>query len=289
MKKLIISFMMLALVLLWTVAGFAFVRYEDKRPQKVREVRITGFLDYAPFGYTQRPNEILYGKFFTVFQPMIDTLQEENNLKIVYELSKRNFPKQVQEVRQGNIDLVLGAYHETELFRGLELVYPAAIINPITVFMLPNRSNEVKSVDDLKKLKGVRTSKEIYSDFVENQLKDYNIEIVDNSYDLFERLFTKKADYILISQYYGLIEASKLGLRGQISVAKQTLWQIPMFVGISKLSRERKMLTQKLTRYLEKPENQEIIKQNLIRLVNEAEINAQGIVPPTFGLEKQDN
>ena len=102
-------------------------------------------------------------------------------------------------------------------------------------------------------------------------------------------IITKKADYILISQYYGLIEASKLGLRGQISVAKQTLWQIPMFVGISKLSRERKMLTQKLTRYLEKPENQEIIKQNLIRLVNEAEINAQGIVPPTFGLEKQDN
>ena len=289
MKKLIISFMMLALLLLWAVAGFAFVRYEDKHPKKVREVKITGFLDYAPFGYTERPNELLYGRFSTVFQPMLDTLKEENNLKIVYDLSKRDFPAQVQEVRQGNIDLVLGAYHETELFRGLELIYPAALINPITIFMLPNRSSEVKSIDDLKKLKGVRTSKETYSDFVENQLKNYNIEVVDNSYDLFERLFTQKADYIVISHYYGLIEASKLGLRKQISVAKQTWWQIPMFIGVSKLSRERKMLSQKLTRYLEKPENQETIKQNLIRLIDEAEINAQGIVPPTFGLEKRDN
>ena len=289
MKKLIIFSMMIALTLLWTAAGSAFVRYEDKHPKKVREVRITGFLDYAPFGYTERPDEILYGKFFTVFQPMIDTIKEENNLKIMYELSKRNFPAQVQEVRQGNIDIVLGAYHETELFRGLELIYPAALINPVTVFMLPNRINEVKSIDDHKKLNGVRTSKESYSDFVEQRLKEFKLETVDNSYDLFERLFTKKADYILISQYYGLIEASKLGLREQISVAKQTLWQVPMFIGVSKLSRERKMLSQKLTRYLEDPKNQEILKQNLIRLVNEAEINAQGIVPPTFGLENKQN
>ena len=59
MKKLIISFMMLALLLLWAVAGIAFVRYEDKHPKKVREVKITGYLDYAPFGYTARPNELL--------------------------------------------------------------------------------------------------------------------------------------------------------------------------------------------------------------------------------------
>lgn len=289
MKKLIISCMMLTLTLLWAAAGSAFVRYEDKHPKKVREVRITGFLDYAPFGYTEHPDELLYGKFFTVFQPMIDTLKKENNLKIMYELSKRDFPAQVQEARQGNIDIVLGAYHETELFRGLELIYPAALINPITIFMLPDRIDEVSSVSDLKKLRGVRSSKEVYSDFVEQQLKGYNFEVVDNSYDLFERLFTRKADYILISQYYGLIEASKLGLRNQISVAKQTLWQVPMFIGVSKLSRERKMLSQKLTRYLENPKNQEILKQNIIRLVNEAEINAQGIVPPTFGLENKQN
>ncbi len=287
MKKALFSSIAIGLTLIWAASGQAFVRYEEKHPQKVREIRITGFIDYAPFGYTDHPERPLYGKFYTVFQPMIDTLQKENNLKILYELSKRDFPAQVQDVRQGKVDMVLGAYHDTELFKGLELIYPAAFVNPITIFMLPNRSSELKSFDDLKKLKGVRTSREQYTDFVENQLKSYDIETVDNSYDMFERLFTRKADYIIISQYYGMIEASKLGLRNQISIAKQAVWQVPMFIGISKLSRERKMLSIKLTRYLEDPKNQELLMQNLARIVNQAEADAQGIVPPTFGLEQK--
>ena len=287
MKKALFSSIIIGLSLIWAASGSAFVRYEDKHPQKVREVRITGFIDYAPFGYTEHPERPLYGKFYTVFQPMIDTLQQENNLKILYELSKRDFPAQVQDARQGKVDIVLGAYHDTELFKGLQLIYPAALINPITIFMLPNRINEIKTLDDLKKLKGVRTSREQYTDFVENQLKAYEIETVDNSYDMFERLFTKKADYIVIRQYYGMVEASKLGIRNQISIAKQTIWQVPMFIGISKLSKERKMLSQKLTRYLKEPKNRELLMQNLIRIVNEAEIAAQGLVPPTFGLEQK--
>ncbi len=286
MKKLLIFLMMLGMAVLWAAAGSAFVRYEDKHPQKVREINITGFGDYAPFGYIERSEETKYEKFVTVFQPMIDTLAQENNLRIKYKLYEQNYPAQVQKVRQGDIDIALGAYHQTELFRGLELIFPAAFVNPITVMMLPNRIDEVKTIGDLRKLKGVRTSREQYSDFVEKQLKSFEIETVDNSYDLFERLFTQKADYIVIGQYYGLIEASKLGLRNQISTAKQALWQVPMFVAVSKLSRERKMLSQKLTRYLENEQNQKLLRQNLIRMVDEAEINAQGIVPPTFGLEK---
>lgn len=35
----------------------------------------------------------------------------------------------------------------------------------------------------------------------------------------------------MVSQYYGLVEAIKLGLREQISIAKQTLWKMPLFIG----------------------------------------------------------
>ena len=285
MKKVLISVMMLALVLLWTAAVSAFVRYEDKHPKKQSDVTLTGYTDYAPFGQVEFPGEAIIGKFKTFMQPMLDTLAQENKIRYRQNFDKQNYPAQIQQVRRGEIDVALGVYHETETFRGLELVYPAVLINPVTVFMLPQRIDEVKSTDDLKKLKGVRTSKETYSDFVEQQLAAYNIETVDNSYDLFERLFTRKADYILISQFYGLIEASKLGLRNQISIAKQTLWQIPMFIGISKLSRHRKLLAQKFTRYLENPQNRELLKQNLIKFVEQAEIDSQGVVPPTFGME----
>lgn len=267
----------------------AFVRYEDKHPQKVRDIRITGFIDYAPFGYTEYPDEVVRGRFFTVFQPMLDTFAKENNLEITYDVQKKDFLTLVQEVRKGKLDLVLGAYHQTELFKGLGLVYPAMITNNITVFMLPHRVGEVKKTDDLKKLKGVRIAKEFYSDFVENKLKEYNLETVNTEYELFEKLFTQKADYILGSHYYILIEAAKLGLGNQISPAKQALWQVPMFVGVSKISPQRKFIVQKLTRYLEKPENQEIIRQNLIRIVNEALEKGQSIVPPTFDQKEEKN
>lgn len=289
MKKFALWFLTGILVLGSAMAAKAFVRYEDKHPQKRRDVHITGFIDYAPFGFVEHPDAKIYGKFSTLFQPMIDDLATENNLRIFYDMQKKDFPTLVQEVRKGEIDVVLGAYHQTELFRGLELIYPAALNNPITIFMLPNRIHEVKSVDDLKKLKGVRVSKEVYSDYIDTQLKQFNIETADSSYEMFEKLFTKQADYILASHYYGLIEAIRLGLRGQVAVAKQTLWQIPMFIGVSKLSRERKMLTLKFTRYLEKPENQKELQNNVAKIIADFEKEAQGVVPPTFGLEKADN
>lgn len=276
------------LPLVSAITAQAFVRYEDKHPQKRRDIHITGFLDYAPFGSVEHPDKKIHGKFTSIFEPMFETLAKENNLRVFYDTQKKDFPTLVQEVRKGEIDVIFGAYHQTELFRGLELIYPAAINNPITVFMLPDRINEVKSTDDLRKLKGVKIAHEVYSDYINEQLKQFSIETVDTPYEMFEKLFTRQADYILVSHYYGLIEAIKLGLRGQIAIARQTLWQIPMFIGISKLSRERKMLAQKLTRYLEDDNNRKAFQDGVARMLTEFEKNAQGVVPPTFGLEKAD-
>ncbi len=288
MNKLGLWILAFVLPITCAISAQAFVRYEDKHPQKRRDVHITGFLDYAPFGYVEHPEEKIHGKFTSIFAPMFETLAKENNLRVFYDTQKKDFPTLIQEVRKGEIDVILGAYHQTEMFRGLELIYPAAINNPITVFMLPDRVNEVKSTDDLRKLKGVKIAHEVYSDYVNNQLKQFNIETADTPYEMFEKLFTRQADYILASHYYGLIEAIKLGLREQISVARQTLWQLPMFIGISKLSRERKMLAQKLTRYLEDDNNRKAFSDGVARMIAEFEKNAQGVVPPTFDLEKAD-
>ncbi len=290
MKKTKFGLWFLAIVFLigTSITAKAFVRYEDKHPQKRRDIHITGFIDYAPFGFVEHPDEKIYGKFTSIFQPMFETLAKENNLRVFYDLQKKDYPTLVQEVRKGEVDVLFGAYHQTETYRGLELIYPAAINNPITIFMLPNRVNEIKSTDDLRKLKGVKIAHEVYSDYINEQLKQFNIESVDSSYEMFEKLFTKKVDYILVSHYFGLIEAIKLGLREQIAVARQTLWQIPMFIAVSKLSRERKMLAQKLTRYMEDENNRKAFQEAVTQMVAEFEKNSQGIVPPTFGLEKSD-
>ena len=240
------------------------------------DASITGFAGYTPFGYIKNKG------FHTVFRPMINDLVREKKLLINSEYTASDLEKITNAIRQGKLDVFLGVYHETEIFGGIELIYPAVLTNPITIFMLPARINEVKNITDLQKLKGARHNSEYFSDFVEEQLQSFNVEKVDTSYELFEKLFTKQIDYIVASQYFGLIEASKLGLRKQISVAKQALWQIPMFVGISQLARHRQALHNIFTEYLSQPDNLKKIKQNIINLVNQAEADAIGIVPPKF-------
>lgn len=251
-----------------------------KRKPMFADASFTGFSDYPPFGY------VINKRFHTVFRPILNTLVNEKKLLINSEYIRPDLDEIINAMRRGDLDVFLGAYHETKMFKGLQLIYPAVINNPITVFMLPARINEVKSVNDLKKLKGVRHANEFFSDFVEEKLQEFNVEKVDTSYKLFEKLFTKQADYIVAGQYFGLIEASKLGLRSQVSVAKQALWQIPMFVAISQLSRNRTALTNIFNEHLKNPKNLEAIRQNIIALVNQAEIDAEGIVPPTFGVEQ---
>lgn len=274
-------------ITLYTTNTWSFTRYEDIHNKKIREVIFTGFLDYPPYGWTDTPNGVIRGKFHTIYQNMINQFQQENNLKISFKTNKKDYNSLVPAVRSGEIDVLLGAYFDTILYKGLDFVYPSILNNPITIFMLPERINEVKNLTDLQKLKGIRPQQEHYSEFVNEQLKTYkNLEIAPTSYEMFEKLFTGKVDYILISQYYGMIEASKLGLRNKISIARQTLWDMPLFIGVSKLSPNRRMIMQKLTAYSTNPENRKKIEQDLIELVNSIEKENQAVVPPTFGLEK---
>lgn len=72
------------------------------------------------------------------------------------------------------------------------------------------------------------------------------------------------------------IEAIKLGLREQISIAKQTLWKMPLFIGVSKISPQRKLITQKLTRFSEDPKNQQLIEDYLKQMIADFEKEYNG-------------
>lgn len=282
--KLVVLTLMAAII---SSNCLAFVRYEEKMAKKlVREVKVTGFLDFPPYGYNIT-NDLGKEEYRTVFKPLIEVFKEDNNLQIVYKTRKKTYDELVQDVRRGDIDVLLGAYYNTEMYHGLELIYPAIISSPLTVFVLPNRVNDINDVEDLKKLKGVRLAKEHYNDFVKEQLAQYDLETVDTFYELFERLFTKKVDYILINHYMGLIEAAKLGLKGQISIAKQTIWNMPMFFAVSKFAKDRKMITKKLTEYSKDDKIKQKVLDNLNLIVTEIEKQNIGVVPPTFGLENQ--
>ncbi len=288
MKKTLLTVFTFSILTVLVHNALAFVRYEDKHPKKVTELHMTGYINYAPFGWVDNPDGVVYGQFHTVFQPMIDSFIKEANIKMHYDLQQKNFDDLAQKVRQGDIDFMVGAYYQTEMFKGLHLLYPAAMHNPITVFMLPNRINEVKTTDDLKKLKGVRYTGEYFSDFVEKKVAELNPMEVDTIYQMFEKLFTKEADYIISSYYFGMLEAIRLGLKKQIAPAKEALWNIPVFVGVSKTSRNRELISKRLTKYLNETQNTDMLKRNIQNVINDFEKKYEGVVPPTFGLDKDD-
>ena len=287
MKKVLLTIFILSAVCWSAARALAFVRYEDKHPKRETEVHVTGYVDYAPFGWVDNPHETIKGNFHTLFQPLIDDLIKSANLKMKYDLQRETVDELVQKVRQGEIDFMVGAYYQTEMFKGLAILFPAAIYNPITVFMIPNRIQEVKSTEDLKKLKGVRNVNEFFSDFVEKKVGELNLVEAGSAYEMFEKLYTRQVDYILTSYYNGMAEAAKLGLTPQIAAAKQTLWKIPMFVGVSKTSKHRDLIEKRIIQWLNDENNIKRLQDEMMTQIKDIQKKYDGVVPPTFGLEKQ--
>ena len=83
---------------------------------------------------------------------------------------------------------------------------------------------------------------------------------MDTSYELYGKLIRGEIDYVLTSIYFGTIETAKLGLRHQVAFSRQSLWTMPVFIGISKASVHREYQSHTLSKMLEKPEIKEKIK-----------------------------
>lgn len=257
----------------------AMVELKKETNTAKEELKVTAFLDYPPFGDYANPP---YRESFTsIFQPFVAEYAAKYNFEVSYVISK-NYATLVRDVRRGEIDLLLGMYHETNVYKGLEYIFPAAINNPIIAIMLPQRIGEVKTKSDLLKLRGGMSTHEHFSDYVNKELKEYKIKKFKTSEELYEKLFLGEIDYILGSQYYSLIEASRIGIRKKVSFSKQSLWNMPLFLGVSKMSIHKKLLTQTLTTAMENAETREKIQNVLIDTINKIEKDNVGVVPPSY-------
>lgn len=251
----------------------------DKNTQK-RELRITSFVDYPPFGdVIQHKHSV--PEMQTIYNQFIKNFAKDNYYDVVYMFDKP-YKDLVMDVLRGEIDLILGIYYDTEIYKGIEYVYPSILNNPVTVVMLPNRIGEIKNLQDLKKLKGGVDSREHWADYVTKTVKNYNIVYVNNSEELYQKLFTGEIDYVFTSYYYGIIQTSNLGIRKQVAFAKQALWDMPLFIGISKTSNLRKSLYSTLTKMLKDDTYRKDLQQHLIQEIQKIEAKNNGVVPPSF-------
>ncbi len=280
MRKLIKKIFLVLCFCLCAGNAFSMVEIKSDKNTQFKELRITSFLNYPPFG------EVVYDKnsiaeMNSIYNQFINNFAKEDYYHLIYIFNK-SYKDLIIDVLRGEIDLILGIYYDTDIYKGIEYIYPSILNNPMTVVMMPNRINEVKNMDDLKKLKGGMDSREHIADYVKNAMKNYNVVYVDNSFDLYQKLFTGEIDYVFTSYYYGIVQTSRLGIRKQVSFSKQSLWDMPLFIGISKLSTYRKPLYNSLTKMLQNDKYRVDMEKNIVQTIQQIEKQNSGVVPPSF-------
>ena len=133
MKKYFTPFLVLLFVLMCVSSVGAFVMYDGKATAKVKFAAYIGFAEYPPFGAVENPYQRKPGKFSSAFKPLIEHLEQTEKFEFTPAFFSSSYKNGVSMVRTGHVDLLLGMYSETKLYNGIEMVYPAAFINPITI------------------------------------------------------------------------------------------------------------------------------------------------------------
>ena len=272
MKKLLLA----VFFSVFAFSASAQVEFEQIKSRTQEKLHVTGFFDYYPFG------AYVDNVYRGVFKPFIEYFADHGQYVLDYLPVSMSYEDTIREAGKGEADVILGMYAETSLYADLKFIYPAAIDNPIHLVMLPSKMGTVRSVQDLKNLKGAIHSKERFSDYFNDKLQAFQIEYVDNSYDLYGKLIRGEIDYIFTSVYFGTIETAKLGIRHQVAFSKQSIWTMPVFIGISKASVHREYLSHTLSKMLEKPEIKARIQSDMDDIVNGFISEYDGTVPPSF-------
>jgi len=277
MRKFIKFFCVLGLLFSVCTELSATIQVKKKGIPSSKKISITSFIDYPPFGTKDRQ------LIDSVYKPLVDLYNEKHPSAMEYYVSD-NYNELILKVVDGDIDILLGAYYDTEKYNGIKLIYPSILNNPLVLITMPENSLNIKNKNDLKNLKGAIDSREYFADYVHNELKQYNIQQFDNSEKLYEQLFIGNIDYIITSKYYGAIEQAKLGIRKQVSMSKSTLWDMPLFIGVSGVTHRAKGVENIMKEFLRLNQNtlKKQIEQEIIRKIREADEASIGVVPPAY-------
>ena len=279
MKYFIRIFCLCIAITFFTKQSCALVKEKNTDAQQGL-ISYTSFLDYPPFGKLDKQRQLE-----TIYQPFIDVLSDGNKRSIQY-VVEDTYEKAIFEVVSANIHILLGVYYDTEMYRGIQLLYPSIVNNPIVPVTLPDSDVIITSKSDLEKLKGAIDSREYFSDYVSKELKKLNVQEFDNSEKLYEQLFIGNIDYILTSRYYGALEQAKMGIRDMVQMAKTPIWDMPLFIGVSDI--EKSKLLQKKVKKIKKilKEQNEDLREKINRLIvekiHQADEASIGVVPPSF-------
>jgi ABC-type amino acid transport substrate-binding protein len=243
-------------------------------------ITVTSFPDYFPFAEIQNPASRDM-QLVTVFDSALKLLSKQRAYA-VSNTAYGDYQEAVNAVRQGQTDIILGIYTMSKLYSGLEYIYPAALNNPIHVVLRRGEGTRVKSEADLKNLKGVYVRSEYFSDYMLKNFDSYNLSSLASPDEAYEQLLTGKIDYIIGSYYFNYAYAVRHGLQAYLDFSKQALWNMPLFIGVSKAGGSYRTLVNALNRLMTDSEFTSVLSQSLKQAIQQTEAESVGVVPPKY-------
>ena len=248
------------------------------------KLTIVGHNDFPPFAdYEVSKGNIYLESAFLA--PLRDAFKAHPAKLEAVEFNYTSHPdldKLSFQTQFGEYNLYIGAYADTKIYKGLSLIYPAVVSNPIHIITLPENAQKIGDYETLKKLHGIVVDTEIYNDFSARKIKELNVEHVAAPLDAYEKLFTKQVDYIIGGLYYHRITSSKYGLDSFLSYSKKPLFKIPVFIAMSKTTPKFSLYEKAFQQAFSNPEFGNAVKAEILRMVENVVAQNAGIVPPSF-------
>lgn len=282
MKKLGLWIFLLAQIL--TSMCYAQSMVTTKQDTKKSFVLAGSFPDYFPISEVVK--ERSFPVLNTVFNDAMEQFAEVGNFKVEYS-TETDYEKTLINLRQGQTDILLGMYYDTKMYRGLEYIYPAVLNNPVHLIVVAQNQDLISSSEDLLKYKGTYIKTEYFSDYMLKNFKNNNITASDSVMDAYKKLLTGEVDYIIGSYYYNYVKVCELGLKNYVTFSRSALWNMPLFIGVSKASKYYKRISSILKKLAVDDKFTASINNALIAKVKQAEVDAQGVVPPSFVREQK--
>jgi len=267
------------------VRAFSIISKHEADSKK--EILITSFSNYRPFGYATFDSRNI-GYQHSVFSKAVSKFFPKEGYLLKYKAFTSS-KDAATATRQGKVDVFFGAYYASAMFEGLDFVFPAVLNNPVHLMMTPDKISQIQNLDDLKNLKGIYSQEEIFSDYMLKNFENLGVQSVSSTDDAYRMLILGDADFMLGSSYHNRICLAEKGLKGYIAFSKTPLWNMPLFFGVSKASKNSKQFSAYFKKILSNESFKEKVLQDLKQAIEEIEIQSQGVVPPMYIRQAREN
>ncbi len=251
--------------------------------RKTKSLNIYALADHDNFPLSSLEQGSVFNK---IFLDMADAI----NVYVHLKYSENKYEDKINDFESGKSseDARFGTYYEEYPYSKNEYIYPAFFENAIHVIMSTDNKLNLQGKKSLAEYKGVYVKTDKLPKYILKDFTSLGIEEVATIQEAYEKLLTKKVDFIAASYYSSLIEAYKQGIRKFVSFSKTPVWKASVFLRVSpKIKKDSREAS--ITKYLKSERYKKVRDKAFQELINIYKENTKGVIPPTYiGFDRKE-